>query len=80
MNPTDMTTTSKNCKKSFSNSKRRKKSKHIIDNQQAKPDRKCQACGKTFSQAGNLKIHVHTVHENRKDYKCESCGKSFTTY
>ena len=35
-------------------------------------------CGKSFSQAGGLKSHMHTVHEGHKDYKCESCGKSFT--
>ena len=39
-------------------------------------DFKCHSCGKSFSQAGNLKRHKHTVHESLKDYKCESCGKS----
>ena len=28
--------------------------------------------------AGNLKRHIHTVHEGHKDNKCESCGKSFS--
>ena len=41
-------------------------------------DFKCHSCGKSFSQAGNLKRHKHTVHESLKDYKCESCGKSFS--
>ena len=40
--------------------------------------RQCNHCGKSFSQAGNLKKHIHSVHEGHKDYKCDSCGKSFT--
>ena len=38
----------------------------------------CEPCGKSFSTAGNLKIHIHTVHEGHKDHKCESCDKSFS--
>ena len=38
----------------------------------------CKTCGKSFSRSGNLKIHIHTVHEGRKDYKCVFCNKSFT--
>ena len=41
-------------------------------------DHKCESCGKLFSQAGNLKIHIHTVHEGHKDHKCKSCGKAFS--
>ena len=40
-------------------------------------DHNCGPCGKSFSQAGGLKRHIHTVHEGHKDHKCESCGKLF---
>ena len=33
---------------------------------------------KVFSDAGDLKKHIHTIHENQKDqndFKCDSCGK-----
>ena len=33
---------------------------------------------KSFSEAGGLKRHIHTVHEGRKDFKCEPCDKSFS--
>ena len=39
---------------------------------------KCEPCGNSFSQALNLKQHMHTIHEGHKDYKCEPCGKSFS--
>ena len=38
----------------------------------------CDSCGKSFSEKGKLKRHIHTVHEGHKDYKCESCEKYFT--
>ena len=38
---------------------------------------KCGSCGKLFSQVGNLKNHLYTIHEGHKDHKCELCGKSF---
>ena len=41
-------------------------------------DHKCESCDKSFSQAGNLKKHIHTIHKSYKDYNCESCGKSFS--
>ena len=28
--------------------------------------------------SGDLKKHMHTIHEGHKDFKCESCGKSFS--
>ena len=37
----------------------------------------CESCGKSFSEPGDLKKHVHIVHEGHKDYNCDSCGKSF---
>ena len=33
----------------------------------------CKQCTKTFSRAGGLKRHIHTIHKGHKDYKCESC-------
>ena len=35
-------------------------------------------CGKSFSEAGSLKKHIHTVHEGQKDYKCGFCDESFS--
>lgn len=42
-------------------------------------DHKCEYCGKVFSEAGSLRHHVETVHEECKEHKCSSCGKSFST-
>ena len=39
---------------------------------------KCESCGKSFCDAGILRMHIHTVHDGHKDHKCKSCGKSFT--
>ena len=38
----------------------------------------CPECYKTFTQAGNMKIHVRTVHQ-RQLFKCEFCDISRTT-
>ena len=35
------------------------------------------SCGKEFSSAQYLKMHINTVHNGQKDYKCDTCGKSF---
>ena len=34
-------------------------------------------CEKLFTQAGNLRIHIKTIHQGHKDFKCDSCGNSF---
>ena len=31
---------------------------------------KCESCGKSFSHAHNLKVHINTVHKGHKDFKC----------
>ena len=41
-------------------------------------DYKCEDCGKSFSEVGKLKRHIHTDHDGHKDYKCEDCGNLFT--
>ena len=38
----------------------------------------CDSCGKSFSGAGSLKRHIHTIHEGHKEHKCYSCDKSFS--
>ena len=52
--------------------------KHIYTIHDGHKDHKCESCGKSFSQAENLKRHIQTVHEDHKDYRCESCDKSFS--
>ena len=41
-------------------------------------DYNCESCSKSFTRAGSLKKHIHTVHNGQKDHKCESCGKAFS--
>ena len=52
---------------------------HTINNHlQGQRYHKCDSCGKSFTQLGDLKKHMKTIHEGQRNYKCESCGKSFT--
>ena len=39
---------------------------------------KCKSCSKSFSGAGDLEKHIHTIHKGHKEFKCEYCGQSFT--
>ena len=39
----------------------------------------CYVCGKTFSESGNLKKHINSVHNGQKDYKCDVCGKLYSS-
>ena len=29
-----------------------------------------------FTQAGNLRVHIKTVHEGHSDFECDSCDKA----
>ena len=39
---------------------------------------KCVFCEKSYTQSGNLKTHIKTVHEGQRNYKCDLCEKCFT--
>ena len=41
-------------------------------------EQKCKSCDKSFSQARDLKKHIHTVHEGYRESKCDICGRSFS--
>ena len=49
----------------------------VIKNQEGQRNYKCDSCGKSFTQSGDLNKHIKTLHEGQKNYKCDSCGKSF---
>ena len=40
-------------------------------------DYKCTECNKLFSQAGNLKSHIKSIHRDERPFKCSLCDKSF---
>lgn len=39
---------------------------------------KCEMCGKTYTNQGNLDRHIRVTHKNDRRYKCDECGKSFS--
>ena len=49
------------------------KDKSNTNDDERNEDFKCETCKKSFSSAGNLKKHIHIIHQGHKDYKCESC-------
>ena len=55
--------------------------KHVKEVHEGVKDHECNHCGKSFSQAGSLKLHVKAVHEGVhegvKDHVCNHCDKSF---
>ena len=54
--------------------------KHIRTIHLDHKDYKCEICGKSFSLTGDVRKHIHAMHEEHEDeYRCESCGKSLTT-
>ena len=49
----------------------------IKKKKKGKKDYKCDFCGKSLTQAGSLKKHIHTIHAGHKNYDCAFCSKSF---
>ena len=49
-------------------------SEHITNNF----EKKCEHCGKSFSEVKNLKKHMYIAHGIHKDHKCETCDNSFS--
>ena len=41
-------------------------------------DYKCESCGKSFSESGSLKRHIHAIHEDLRDHKCDICEETFS--
>lgn len=39
----------------------------------------CPECGKTFSKAENVQLHIRIVHDGDRPYVCEECGKACAT-
>ena len=38
----------------------------------------CELCGKKFTEKGNMKKHLSTVHSDVKSFQCGVCSKTFT--
>ena len=51
---------------------------HIKTVHEGVKNHKCDACGKSFSEAGTLKKHLRATHEGVKNHKCDTCGKAFS--
>ena len=50
----------------------------IISHHQEVPRKyKCDFCGNFFTQAGSMKKHITTFHEDQSNYNCKTCGQSF---
>ena len=47
------------------------------DHEEGNKSLKCNDCGKTFSQKGDLNRHIRSVHEGKKPFKCNICGTAF---
>ena len=37
----------------------------------------CKKCGKNYSTAGNLRIHIENIHEGLRRFECDFCPKRF---
>jgi KRAB domain-containing zinc finger protein len=48
--------------------------RHIIRTHTRNKPRKCDICGKGFSNSSDLQKHIRT-HTGDKPYKCDICGK-----
>ena len=40
-------------------------------------DYQCSECNKLFSQSGNLKSHIQSIHRTERPFKCSLCDQSF---
>lgn len=48
------------------------------NNTTSRSDRsQCPVCGHRFTQVGDMRKHVRTVHERLRPYKCDQCSRSF---
>lgn len=52
---------------------------HIRSHTKEKPFQ-CTECDKSFSENGNLKQHIRSIHRNDRPFKCENCSRGFKTH